>query len=116
MILMVSRTVFLRVLSDSLIEFRYYSKGYGRDKSWLSNVRKGWEEERSLFTWANRGQWQTVETTNEAKQREGNWFRIGFEPLFVDFTKAGTVFVIVSLFEVRALGHSANEISMEICR
>ena len=44
--------------------------------------------------------WHTVETADEEQWREGNWFRIGFEPLFVDFTKSGTWFVIFSLFKV----------------
>lgn len=43
-----------------------------------------------------------METADETRRRKGNWFRIGFEPLFVDFIKSGTVFVVVSLFEVRA--------------
>lgn len=103
MVVMVSRTVILRVMSDALIEFRYFPSGYGNKCSWLSKVRKGWEEEGSLLSWANRGRWQTVETADETRRRKGNWFRIGFEPLFVDFIKSGTVFVVVSLFEVRAL-------------
>lgn len=101
-IIMVSRTIFLRIFSDSLVEFRYFPSGYNHRNSWLSNIWKRFKEEGSLLSFANRGRWQTVETRNEARLREGNRFRLGIEPLFVDFTKWGTVFVVVSLLEVSA--------------
>ena len=115
-VFVISRTVFTQVLSDSLIDFRYFPKIYSQGSSWLSKVWKGWEKDRSFLSWANLGQWQTVETTDETRRRQGNWFRIGFEPLFVDFTKAGAVFVIVSLLEVRLYYLSVNEIRMSSFR
>lgn len=90
----------MRVLPESLIEFRYFPKEDGLRSNWLSRIQKSWAEERSVLAWANQGRWHTVETTDEGKMREGNWFRIGFEPLFVDFTKAGTWFMIFSLVKV----------------
>lgn len=36
---------------------------------------------------------QIMHTANENTRPAGNWFRVGFEPLFVDFAKAGTWFV-----------------------
>ena len=100
MIAIVSRAILVRVLPESLIEFRYFPPDAENGSTWLSRVQKGWEEERSLLAWADRGRWHTVETADEEQWREGNWFRIGFEPLFVDFTKSGTWFVIFSLFKV----------------
>lgn len=101
MVILVTRALFMQVLPGSLIEFRYFSK---EDvcSNWLSRIQKSWEEERSVLAWANQGRWHTIETTDEGKMREGNWFRIGFEPLFVDFTKSGTWFMIFSLVKVSA--------------
>ena len=53
---------------------------------------------------ADTGQWETVRIVgDEQLQSEWNWFRIGFEPMFTDYTKSGTWFVLVSLFEVRGI-------------
>ncbi|CAM9711290.1 unnamed protein product, partial [Ascophyllum nodosum] len=102
MLVSVWRTVFVRVRSDALIEFKPASN----DESQLDNVRgffakfrASWLQDYSLFSWAETGQWQTVEVVDEATQREGNWFRIGFEPLFVDYTKSGSFFAVVTLVE-----------------
>ncbi|CAN0588780.1 unnamed protein product, partial [Laminaria digitata] len=72
------------------------------------------KESRSLTAWADAGQWVTVEkfhresrpegdgfqiTIDEDARREGDRFRIGFEPLFVDFTKAGSWFMVYSLVQ-----------------
>ncbi|CAN0570525.1 unnamed protein product, partial [Laminaria digitata] len=72
------------------------------------------KESRSLIAWADAGQWMTVErvhresrpeddwfqiTVDEGARREGDRFRIGFEPLFVDFTKAGSWFMVYSLVQ-----------------
>lgn len=67
----------------------------------LSRFRTSWREDYSLFSWADKGQWETVETKEERVQREGDWFRIGFEPVFVDYTKRGTLFLVATLVEVR---------------
>ncbi|CAN0390075.1 unnamed protein product, partial [Ascophyllum nodosum] len=99
MVAIVSRAILVRVLPESLIEFRYFPSDAEDGSNWLSRVQNGWKEERSLLAWADRGRWYTVETSDEEQWREGNWFRIGCEPLFVDFTKSGTWFVIFSLFK-----------------
>ena len=104
MLVSVWRTIFVRVRSDALIEFKPVSN----DESQLNNVRgffakfrASWLQDYSLFSWAETGQWQTVKVVDEATRREGNWFRIGFEPLFVDYTKSGSFFAVVALVEVR---------------
>ena len=66
----------------------------------FSRFKSSWSEDYSLFSWADKGQWETVKTENRQLSREGDWFRIGFEPVFVDYTKRGTWFVMVSLVEV----------------
>ena len=107
MVAIVSRAILVRVLPESLIEFRYFPSDAEDGSNWLSRVQNGWKEERSLLAWADRGRWHTVETSDEEQWREGNWFRIGCEPLFVDFTKSGTWFVIFSLFKVSTRDLSA---------
>ena len=67
----------------------------------LSRLKRSWAEDSSLFSWADRGQWETVQTVNRQVRREGDWFRIGFEPVFVDYTKRGTWFIVITLVEVR---------------
>ena len=101
MVILVTRAIYIRVLPESLIEFRYFPSEAGDGNSWISRIKKGWAEEKSLLSWGNRGRWYTVETTDKEKWREGNRFRIGFEPLFVDFTKSGIWFVLFSFFKVR---------------
>ncbi|CAB1116602.1 unnamed protein product [Ectocarpus sp. CCAP 1310/34] len=96
MFVAVLRTFFVRVRPNTPIVF-------------LSKVRAGWEEDHSLFAWANKGTWETAETDNEGIRREGQWFRIGFEPLFVDFTKSGAWFVAFTLVEgCLGLGHAVS--------
>ncbi|CAM9193318.1 unnamed protein product, partial [Ectocarpus sp. 13 AM-2016] len=117
MFVAVLRTFFVRVRPNTLIVFTSNESdddtGDGGDAeegqrarpaSFLSKVRAGWEEDHSLFAWANKGTWETAETDNEGTRREGQWFRIGFEPLFVDFTKSGAWFVAFTLVEWAALG------------
>ena len=36
-------------------------------------------------------------------RRAGDWFRIGFAPVFVDYTKRGAWFVVILLAEVSGL-------------
>lgn len=62
----------------------------------------GLKEEQSLFAWAKTGVWMTADTEDAKERRLGDWFRIGFEPLFVDYTKAGSWFAAYALVEVRA--------------
>lgn len=67
----------------------------------LSRFTSSLAEGNGLFSWADKGQWETVETENRRVSREGDWFRIGFEPIFVDYTKRGTWFIVILLIEVR---------------
>ena len=66
----------------------------------LSRFKSSWTEDYSLFSWADKGKWETVQMADREVSREGDWFRIGFEPVFVDYTKRGTWFVVISLVEV----------------
>lgn len=109
----VVRTVFVRVRPDTLVVFvpnddddddagDDVEGGVSAPKpSFLSRVKAGWKNDQSLFAWANKGTWETAETADEETRREAEWFRIGFEPLFVDFTKAGAWFVAFTMVEVR---------------
>lgn len=111
MIAMVYRTFHARVRPDSLIVFvpnsrdNFEAGDYGSDgfrkPSLLSRVWTGVKEDHSLFAWADRGAWETVETADEQTRLEGDQFLIGFEPLFVDFTKNGSWFMMFCLLEVR---------------
>lgn len=74
-----------------------------RVRSSASQIRNGWKEDTSFFSWANKGEWETVATADANLQKRVDSFRIGFEPLFLDFTKSGAWFVIVSLVQVRAM-------------
>lgn len=97
------RSVLVRVRPDDLIVFKLSSDehmGASDSRGVLSKIREDWKEGRSLFSSLDKGQWHTVHTSDEDTRREGDRFRIGFEPLFVDFTKSGTWFVVISLVQV----------------
>lgn len=66
----------------------------------LSSMISGFKEDGSIFSWADTGAWETVDMTDDDLRRDGNWFRIGFEPIFVDFTQKGSWFALVTLLEV----------------
>lgn len=111
MIAMVSRIICVRVLPDDVIVFETTTDqdnpegGRGDQQqhpTFFSRVKAGWEESNSLFAWADKGQWTTTENADQSARREGDWFRIGFEPLYVDFTKHGSWFMIFSLVQVQA--------------
>lgn len=117
MLVGVLRTYFVRVRPKTLIVFtpnvadNDASAGEDAQEAasaprpgFVSRVKAGWAEGHSLFTWADKGKWETAETGNEEARREGQWFRIGFEPLFVDFTQSGAWFVAFTLVEWMALG------------
>lgn len=121
MFVMVCRTIALRVRSDALIAFepivypdRPENGGDGM-RGFLSKAIASSKENGSLISWADTGQWVTVERSREESRfeddwlqapvderarREGHRFRIGFEPLFVDFTQAGSWFMAYSLVQV----------------
>lgn len=68
----------------------------------ISGFRDGWRNGRSVFEWADKGAWRC--STSEELDFDGRKFRIGFEPLFVDFTKEGAVYIIFLLFKWFAFG------------
>lgn len=97
------RTILVRVRPDDLVVFKpciHEDLAANDCRCVLSRVKTDWKEGRSLFSWADKGQWHTVQTSNEDTRREGDQFRIGFEPLYVDFTKSGAWFVVISLGQV----------------
>ncbi|CAM9953326.1 unnamed protein product, partial [Ectocarpus sp. 4 AP-2014] len=101
----VVRTLFVRVRPDELLIFKTYDEDGTNGNApngrggFLSRFKSSWAENYSLFSWADKGQWETVQTPNRNITREGDWFRIGFEPVFVDYTKRGTWFIVISLVE-----------------
>ncbi|CAN0317827.1 unnamed protein product [Ectocarpus fasciculatus] len=80
--------------------------GEGRKRCWCVNLcrgfRDGWRNGHSVFEWADKGAW--VSLKDEKVDLESRKFRIGFEPLFVDFTKEGAVYITFLLFKWFALG------------
>eukprot|EP00904_Undaria_pinnatifida_P013952 jgi/Undpi1/9688/HiC_scaffold_27.g12144.m1 len=114
MFVMVCRTIIVRVLPDALIVFETTTDsidpedGHGDDDpdqqpSLYSRVKNGLIEDGSFFSWADTGQWVTAERGNQEAKREGDSFRIGFEPIFVDFTKTGSWFMAFSLLQSAAM-------------
>ncbi|CAN0228204.1 unnamed protein product [Ectocarpus sp. 6 AP-2014] len=81
----------------------YTTNGQRGYRGFFSRVRKGLEEDHSAFAWAKKGAWRTVENEDMKEQRLRNWFRIGFEPLFVDYTKAGSWFAVYALMEAAVI-------------
>lgn len=93
----------VRVRTDALIVFvpnetRETSIG---KREFFSKLLAGSTKDFSLFSWADKGQWETVNTSDVKARRDADWFRIGFEPLFADFTQAGSWFIVYTLMEVR---------------
>lgn len=122
MIVMASRTFFSKVRPRDQIVFKPCSgdgdengsegsssaDGTGgnlsrSNRSFATKVKTGLKEDHSMFAWANKGHWESVESLDPEVTRERDWFRIGFEPLFVDFTKNGAWFVVYTLVEVSKL-------------
>lgn len=101
------RTILVRVRPNVLLVFNSYaddgvdSTSPNGNRTFISRFKSSWKEDYSLFSWADKGQWETAQTGDRQASREGDWFRIGFEPVFVDYTKSGTWFVVISLVEVR---------------
>eukprot|EP00903_Cladosiphon_okamuranus_P009469 g9024.t1 len=108
MIVMVSRSFLRKVRPDDDIVFKAFSDDDEntdqRTRGFAAKVKSSLRENHSMFSWANKGQWESVETPDAEVKQERDWFRIGFEPLFVDFTKKGAWFVVYSLIEWAALG------------
>lgn len=66
-----------------------------------------WRHGTSMFAWADKGQW--ISKNDEDVDFDSRKFRIGFEPLFVDYTQKGTLYVTYLLFEWFAFGLIAGE-------
>eukprot|EP00752_Nemacystus_decipiens_P018572 g16651.t1 len=103
MTVMVSRSFWMKVRPDDDIVFKASpDDDENSDQStrgFVATVKASMKQKHSMFSWANKGQWKSVETSDPEVKRERDWFRIGFEPLFVDFTKNGSWFVVYSLIE-----------------
>lgn len=105
MVMTVWRTFRVRVHPGDFLIFKPYA---GADNSstasdspgFFSKLKTSVLEDQSLLSWADKGQWETGSATDVQAVREGDWFRIGFEPMFVDFTRPGTWFALLSLIEV----------------
>lgn len=63
----------------------------------VSCLCKAWKEGESIFAWADKGDW--VSKKDEDVDLDSRKFRIGFEPLFVDYTQRGTLYMSFVLFE-----------------
>ena len=96
MIAGVCRTMLVRVYSNVVVEFRRLPNVHTQGRGLISRSTN----ELSLFGWADKGRWHTVPTSDERLRRERNWFRIGFEPIFVTFTHSAAWFTVVFLVEV----------------
>lgn len=96
----VCRTMLVRVYSKATIEFRWLPDEDETGRGCMSRSFMSWRHDHSFFSWGDKGQWETVQTSNEDIWRKRNWFRIGFEPVFVDFTQSGACFTIIFLVEV----------------
>ncbi|CAM9210891.1 unnamed protein product [Scytosiphon promiscuus] len=114
MLLVVCRIIAVRVRPDVLLAFksfdndeavRTHSRGRCTRISFMSKpkLKSGWGEGRSLFSWADKGRWQMIDAGHHVENREHDWFRVGFEPVFVDYTKRGVWFIVVSLIEWTAI-------------
>lgn len=109
MVLLCFRTFRVRVIPDTLVVFKpkewaadeYDRAAGGGTPGFFSRVRTSMREDKRLFAWADSGAWRTAETADVDTRREGDQFRIGFEPLFVDFEKTTAWFMVYSLVEVR---------------
>ena len=105
MTLAILRTIFLRIYPNEYIVFNECGDGgngnapVGR-RNFFSRVMRSLSEDHKLFAWADKGQWGSDQEQSLQARREGDRFRKGFEPVFVDFTKEGTLFVVLFLVQV----------------
>lgn len=60
-----------------------------------------------MFEWADKGKW--VSRNDEEVDLDSRKFRIGFEPLFVDYTQRGAIYVSFLLVEWMAFGLITGE-------
>lgn len=92
------RIISIRIRPENIVKFAH------RDRDVPRSIRAVWNHIKSgtLLSLADKGAWETVMGGDDQseKVREWDWFRIGFEPMFVDYTASGTWFVFVLLVEV----------------
>ena len=103
---MICRTIIARVGPDDLITFESSDlvDGIDEDKrSYFSCVKTGLKESGSFFAWADKGQWTTTERVPQDTRKEGDSFRIGFEPIFLDYSYDGSWLLAFVLAQVRRL-------------
>lgn len=106
MLAAVWRVVMVRVRPDVILSFKRYGSedcensfnSLNGSNSSTSTFRSAWKNDNGVFSWADKGQWETVQHRPDSE--EANWFRIGFEPVFSAYTKRGAWFVVISLLEV----------------
>lgn len=97
------RTLLVRILpADSLVAFKPLSSEESSASGRLARFRETFVEDLSLFSWADRGEWETLDVDNRGLRRNGDWFRVGFEPMFADYRKFGVWMVLVELVQVLA--------------
>lgn len=126
MIVMVSRTFASLVRTADHIVFKS-SEDHVQDtanesggnffssaRSFGAKIGTSLRDDHSMFAWADKGQWESVEIVDKKVQRQRDWFRIGFEPIFVDFTGKGFWFVVYTLIEVRAIRIVSVQVQISI--
>ena len=96
----ICRTITIRLRSKETVQFREILPDDDVGSLALSSTAVP-SETRSLFSRADKGTWHTALATDEIVRGERNCFRIGFEPLFVDFTHSGVWFSVLFLVKVR---------------
>ncbi|CAM9630710.1 unnamed protein product [Pylaiella littoralis] len=105
MLIYVNRIVWSRVRpSTSPLRFEPdpdYNKGCFLFKA-CAGTCKAWRTGTSMLAWADKGRW--LSKNDEEVDFDSRKFRIGFEPLFVDYTQKGTLYLTYLLFEWFAFG------------
>lgn len=84
--------------------FREGGGGWLRDAQ-CRGLYEGWRGGNSIFPWADKGKCRSRDEEDESKEDlDKRKLRNGFEPLFVDFTKEGAIYIIFLLFVWFAIG------------
>lgn len=93
------RTITINLRSEEIVQFKELRPTIDTDHFALPSIADS-SGGRGLFSQADRGRWYTASAEGDILLRERNWFRIGFEPLFVNFAQSGVWFTVLSLVEV----------------
>lgn len=113
MLASICRTIAVRLSSKEIVQFREVSPEDDVGSLALSSTTVS-SGARGFFFRADKGTWCTALTTNEIVRHERTWFRIGFEPLFVNFTQSGVWFTMLFLIEVRQTENLVDKIVLYI--